>query len=88
MVSNNDKKSPLASETIWGVTLLTLLNIADILTGSPWSWNGAVKWTALILGCYLGLRGRWRASKRLSWRPLLDWLRKPVSDEFWDVPED
>lgn len=60
-------KNPLRSRTIWGVMILSALNVADILTGDPWSVNGGVKWATLLIGALLGLIGRWQADKKLNW---------------------
>lgn len=67
-------KNPIASWTIWGGVVLSALNIADILTGDPWSLNGAVKWAGLVLGAVLVFAGRSRAERRLRWAKLFSWF--------------
>ncbi|MEO0884679.1 MAG: hypothetical protein AAFY54_01945 [Cyanobacteria bacterium J06648_10] len=78
-----EEKLPVLSSTMLGGVLLSGLDIADILTGDPWSLNGAIKWAGLILGAALVFVGRWRASKRLSWSPFFDWVRR-TEKEFWE----
>lgn len=67
-------KNPLRSRTIWGAALLSGLNIADILTGDPWSVNGAVKWSTLLLGAALAFVGRWQAETKLILPSIASWI--------------
>lgn len=55
-----EPKNFLKSWTIDGLAVLDVLALAEILTGDPWSVNGAIKFTIFGLGNAAAIAGRLR----------------------------
>ncbi|MEL7354060.1 MAG: hypothetical protein AAFN38_21740 [Cyanobacteria bacterium J06560_5] len=57
-IAPTETKPPLKSGTIWGLWILSGMEVAEILTGDPFSTNGAIKTVLWLAGTGLVLWGR------------------------------